>query len=222
MDYFPKQKNQSLEFLRLPGEMAFYQKILDMIPDVLQSLPVVCGDDVNAARLSMMSRCLRLSEKNAPALHQAMKQALQNLNRPDLPYDLFQQTGEENAYTRPYEEHPLITLQGRMLTMLDNTEFMALLGHELGHCFCHSECDNKSSALGMRLILENNGSKRTLQQDAADLHTACKRCENRFVVPETAELLVAADAISSRPSIPALRAMSFRIISAIGERQILP
>ena len=47
----------------------------------------------------------------------------------------------------------------------------------------------------LRLIIENNGSKRTLQQDAADLRTACKRSENRFVVTDTGELLAAADAM---------------------------
>ncbi|MBR4984718.1 MAG: M48 family metalloprotease [Proteobacteria bacterium] len=140
MDYFPEPKNRTLEVFRTRGERYFYQKIIELAPLCTIGLcPSLCQSFESACQ-ACNADYLLLSEKCMPMLHRAMRKALSNLNR-SVPYELYQVNGEENASAWLFEEHPLITLQGRILTQLDEGAMCALLGHELGHCFLHASRD---------------------------------------------------------------------------------
>ena len=146
-------QNASLEWIRFSGEQKYFGALLETIErsDLAhQASP----PDFDRARQQLLAGCLRLSERSTPELHASMRQAMARLGR-SVPYELFQISGGENAAACPFDTCALICLQGRMLTLLDEGTRLALLGHELGHCFCHASDRTRRLAPVLRAMLDN-------------------------------------------------------------------
>ena len=132
----PAAATEPAGWLRFSGEKTCHEGLAEALPsrELLESgdLPVL-----DHVRRVFLSTSLRLSEASAPQLHKAARLAMERLGR-QIPCELFQVSGEENACAAPFQDHALIRLEGKLLALLDDGTRLALLGHELGHVFCHS------------------------------------------------------------------------------------
>ncbi|MCR5662160.1 MAG: DUF4011 domain-containing protein, partial [bacterium] len=128
-----------LEWLRFSGEKVFITRLANLY---LASIPFdkIKIPDVTDLRQELMRDSLRLSERSAPDVHLAMKQALANM-RCSIPYEIYQTSGESNAASCLTPEMALIALVGQTLTLLDDKTKISIIGHELGHSLLHASAD---------------------------------------------------------------------------------
>ncbi len=89
-------------------------------------------------RRELLAGHVRLSETMAPEVFAAVRGAALALEI-SLPVEVYQAAGEENAANRMCQEEIFVTLQGKLVSLLDAPGMMALLGHELGHHLAHTD-----------------------------------------------------------------------------------
>jgi len=134
--------------------------------------------DPDRVRRKLMARSLRLSETMAPEAWAAANRARAALGL-DVPVEIYQSAGRENAAMHMVRTPAMVEIQGRLLTLLDGPCLDAVFGHELGHFLAHGQQGPLGAAgvLSSMLLETGEGSTRAL---AARLSMAIELTADRF------------------------------------------
>lgn len=93
--------------------------------------------DADQVRRALLASHIRLSANVAPEIFNWSARAATALGLAK-PIEIYQAAGEENAANHTCEEVVFVSLQGRLVSSLDEGSFLALLGHEFGHHLAHT------------------------------------------------------------------------------------
>ncbi|WP_035610602.1 AAA domain-containing protein [Haloferula sp. BvORR071] len=138
---FPPAPETSLpapdpERLRFSGEVAFADALAGTGFFPRAAVPVL--PDADQIRRGLLTGHLRLSENMAPEIFAWSARAVAALGL-TKPVELYQAAGDENAANHICADVVFVSLQGRLISSLDEGSFLALLGHEFGHHLAHTD-----------------------------------------------------------------------------------
>ncbi|WP_367870743.1 AAA domain-containing protein [Luteolibacter sp. Populi] len=135
---FPAEPSSSApdpERLRFSGEIAFADALAGTAFFSNATAPVL--PDADQIRRSLLTGHLRLSENMAPEIFAWSARASGALGL-TKPVELYQSAGDENAANHICADTVFVSLQGKLISSLDEGSFLALLGHEFGHHLAHT------------------------------------------------------------------------------------
>ena len=134
-DFLLSATSADPERLRFPAELRFADSLA--ATGILNNLPCVSLPDADRIRRHLLTTHIRLSESMAPEIFRWSNHAASALGL-TKPIEIYQAAGEENAANLTCLETVFVSLQGSLISSLDESSFHALLGHEFGHHLAHT------------------------------------------------------------------------------------
>ncbi len=132
----PSLSEMPLEQIRFSREIPLADKLAEELFSQTQNLPELAEAD--RVRRSLLTSHVRLTENMAPEVFAYAKRAATAL-RLQSPIEIYQGAGDENAANWTCAGVAFISLQGKMISLLDEDSFVALFGHEFGHHLAHTD-----------------------------------------------------------------------------------
>lgn len=132
---FPDMQPDFAHRLRFDCETAFADELA--ATGIFRRTEMTTLPDDETVRRSLLTTHLRLSEGMAPEIFRWSEMAAQALGL-TKPVEIYQAAGEENAANHTCESVVFVSLQGRLISSLDEGSFLALFGHEFGHHIAHT------------------------------------------------------------------------------------
>lgn len=121
--------------LRFDCEIAFADELA--ATGIFKRNEMLTLPDDDTVRRTLLTTHLRLSEGMAPEIFRWSERAARALGLAK-PVEIYQAAGEENAANHTCESVVFVSLQGRLVSSLDEGSFLALFGHEFGHHIAHT------------------------------------------------------------------------------------
>jgi hypothetical protein len=121
--------------LRFDCETAFADELA--ATGIFRKNEMLTLPDDDTVRRSLLTTHLRLSEGMAPEIFRWSEMAARALGLAK-PVEIYQAAGEGNAANHTCEGVVFVSLQGRLISSLDEGSFLALFGHEFGHHIAHT------------------------------------------------------------------------------------
>lgn len=121
--------------LRFDCETAFADELA--ATGIFRRNEMLALPDDDTVRRSLLTTHLRLSEGMAPEIYRCSEMAARALGLAKS-VEIYQAAGEENAANHTCEGVVFVSLQGRLISSLDEGSFLALFGHEFGHHIAHT------------------------------------------------------------------------------------
>jgi Zn-dependent protease with chaperone function len=118
-DYASEADQEALEILKATGPLPFLAKTLIVEPRMRRLKASLSAHAIHISRIQ--------------ELDAIMRECAENLCLDFLPAVYIQDLGRPNAFTFGTDAEPIIVLDNRLLRLLVRGEWLALLGHEMGH-----------------------------------------------------------------------------------------
>lgn len=125
-----------IERIRFSREPAFADRLATELFAGSQGLPELPTSE--RVRRRLLTSHVKLTENMAPEVFNYAKRAATSLELRS-PVEIYQAAGEENAANWICPGLAFISLQGKMVSLLDEESFVALFGHEFGHHIAHTD-----------------------------------------------------------------------------------
>jgi len=125
----------NVEDVRLPLERRL-GKDLRKHRDIQHLIATRPAVDVDEARRDLRANALLLSERMAPRVHQAARDAQAALGL-QKPFEIYQSAGQENVATYMFDQPIIFDVFGRHVSEGDGPFLKAIFGHEVGHFLAH-------------------------------------------------------------------------------------
>lgn len=142
----------------VPGRGAFIELCeslrfrLDQVVEMDARARLKAREQFRDDRGEFLGTALRVDEINAPRIAALLKRCADRLRRSELPETFITtREGEHNAFSLSVAPNDLQLLgfSGRLFEMLDESEMLGVMGHEMGHQALHAfACRRKASGLG--------------------------------------------------------------------------
>lgn len=132
----PRNFNGKVNDVRFSREFLFADQLAAACFRTAGKLPELPSAELIRRRL--LTSHVRLSENMAPEVFAHARRATTALALVEKPLELYQAAGEENAANWTCAEVIFVSFQGKMISLLDEEAFVALLGHEFGHHLAHT------------------------------------------------------------------------------------
>jgi hypothetical protein len=126
----------SSDRLRFSSELAFSDALISTGIFTHANLPAL--PDADHVRRQLLTGHIRLSENMAPEIFGWSSRAATALGLAK-PVEIYQAAGDGNAANHTCAEVVFVSLQGKLVSSLDEETFLALLGHEFGHHLAHTD-----------------------------------------------------------------------------------
>ncbi len=123
------------ERLRFDCETNFADELV--ATGIFRRMELLALPDEDTVRRSLLTSHLRLSAGMAPEIFRWAEMASSALGLAK-PVEIYQAAGEENAANHTCASVVFVSLQGRLISSLDEGSFLALFGHEFGHHMAHT------------------------------------------------------------------------------------
>lgn len=134
---FPCFFTGNVDRVRFSPERVFADQLAEVCFKAGGKLPEMPAAD--RIRRRLLSSHVRLSCNMAPEVFGYARRATAALGLTSKPLELYQAAGDENAANWTCSEVIFVSFQGKMISLLDEDSFVALLGHEFGHHLAHTE-----------------------------------------------------------------------------------